>query len=422
MEMKNQLSDIIAGVSNTYGTEFLDRITKMLNRAIDADYTFIAMVDKNKYESRTITLVARGENAPNMVYSLSDTPCANVADDSVCCYPTGVCATFPKDQLLVDMNIDAYIGTPLHNSKGEVMGLIVALFEREIKNHANAVTLFQIFSGRISAEIERHDYEQRLEVYNQELSVLVKERTTELELALTTLKNNQSRMLETEKMASVGILAAGIAHEINNPLNFIKAGIDSVEEYLEEHFKNHVENLSPLFKLIREGVNRSSAIVKGLNQFSRSIDVNDEKINIHDVIDNCLAMLGGQIRNYITVRKKYTYDPVVCLGNGGKLHQAFLNLLTNAIQAIENEGDIQISTESINGNLLIYIKDTGVGISEENMAKISTPFFTTKDPGKGTGLGLSITYKIITDHKGSIQIKSEINKGSEFIVSIPSAT
>ena len=398
MEMKNQLSDIIAGVSNTYGTEFLDRITKMLNRAIDADYTFIAMVDKNKYESRTITLVARGENAPNMVYSLSDTPCANVADDSVCCYPTGVCATFPKDQLLVDMNIDAYIGTPLHNSK------------------------FQIFSGRISAEIERHDYEQRLEVYNQELSVLVKERTTELELALTTLKNNQSRMLETEKMASVGILAAGIAHEINNPLNFIKAGIDSVEEYLEEHFKNHVENLSPLFKLIREGVNRSSAIVKGLNQFSRSIDVNDEKINIHDVIDNCLAMLGGQIRNYITVRKKYTYDPVVCLGNGGKLHQAFLNLLTNAIQAIENEGDIQISTESINGNLLIYIKDTGVGISEENMAKISTPFFTTKDPGKGTGLGLSITYKIITDHKGSIQIKSEINKGSEFIVSIPSAT
>ena len=133
-------------------------------------------------------------------------------------------------------------------------------------------------------------------------------------------------------------------------------------------------------------------------------------------------IIGGQIRNYITVRKKYTYDPVVCLGNGGKLHQAFLNLLTNAIQAIENEGDIQISTESINGNLLIYIKDTGVGISEENMAKISTPFFTTKDPGKGTGLGLSITYKIITDHKGSIQIKSEINKGSEFIVSIPSAT
>ncbi|MCG6145054.1 sensor histidine kinase [Leptospira bandrabouensis] len=413
------LSDIIEAVSNTYGNEFLDRLTLKLASIIQADYTFIAIFDKERYESKTISLVAKGEIAENMAYSLKDTPCAQVFDNSICYYPNDVQKFFPLDQLLIEMKIEGYIGSPLLNSKKEVVGLIVGLFETEIPNKDQILTLFQIFSGRIAAELERSEYEARLEKNNHELETLVALRTSELTKTLEELRERQNQLIESEKMASLGFLSAGIAHEINNPLNFILGGYFGVRGILEGSALES-EKTKMFLDAIKEGVDRTSKIVKGLNQFTRSGDSTEERFDLHDILENCLVVLTHSLRDRIQVEKNMFVQPLVVKGNSGKIHQVFLNILTNAIQAMEGkDGTLSVQSYRDSNFGIIVITDTGVGIPIEHQNKIRNPFFTTKDPGKGVGLGLPIAYKIIQDHNGSIEMESEWGKGTTFRIKLP---
>jgi signal transduction histidine kinase len=141
--------------------------------------------------------------------------------------------------------------------------------------------------------------------------------------------------------------------------------------------------------------------------------------NMHFVIDNCLTMLQNQLKNKVEIKKNYTEIPFKVLGNEGKLHQAILNIISNAEQSIENNGTIEIHTEVKNNYVLINITDSGTGISPENLPKIFDPFFTTKNPGKGTGLGLSITYKIVEEHEGTLTYESQLGKGTKAIIKLP---
>ncbi|MCG6149346.1 sensor histidine kinase [Leptospira levettii] len=415
------LSNIIEAVSNTYGKEFLNRLTEKMSTVIGADYTFIALFDKEKYESKTVALVAKGSLVDNMAYSLEGTPCADVFDNNVCYYPTDVQKLFPNDLLLVEMKIKGYIGTPLVNSKQETMGLIVGLYESEIRENEKdqVITLFQIFSGRIAAELERLDYESQLEQYNRKLESLVKERTIALENTLTELHERQNQLIESEKLASLGLLSAGIAHEINNPLNFILGGYHGIKDYISES-SEQFGKVKFYLEAIKEGVDRTSKIVKGLNQYTRVGESNSEEINIHETLDHCLVMLAHTLRDGIKVVQKFEAMNPVILGSSTKIHQCFFNILTNAIQSMDGmQGELQIYTISKENQIKIDIIDTGVGILPEYKYKIMTPFFTTKEPGKGVGLGLSIAYKIIQDHHGSIQFESELGIGTKFMIEFP---
>jgi two-component system, NtrC family, sensor kinase len=178
------LSEIIQGLSNTCGKEFYRRITLNLHNVIGADYTFIARLDRTRYTSKTLCLVAHGEVADNFEYSLDDTPCADVGDNSLCLYPNDITHFFPKDQLLIDMKIKGYVGSPLRNSDGSIFGLVVGLFEQEIPSVDDVSALFEIFSGRISVEIERTEQQCLLKEYNENLESLVEDRTKELQCAL----------------------------------------------------------------------------------------------------------------------------------------------------------------------------------------------------------------------------------------------
>ncbi|MBN2520824.1 MAG: PAS domain S-box protein [Bacteroidales bacterium] len=283
---------------------------------------------------------------------------------------------------------------------------------------------------------EKKKIEKELDIYRKKLENLVKERTQELantnikliernkELhkAIEELNKAQQKLVEAEKMASLGILAAGVAHEINNPLNFIHGGIIGLEDYFDENLKEHKQKVITLINAINTGIERASKIVTSLNHFSRNTDSLDEQCDIHSIIDNCLIMLENQLKYRIKVIKTYTSENAVITGNNGKLHQAILNILTNGIQAIENDGTITINTNIINNNFQITIKDSGKGIEKENINKIFDPFFTTKAPGVGSGLGLAITYNIIKEHNGNIELKSEINVGSTFKLYIPITT
>lgn len=286
----------------------------------------------------------------------------------------------------------------------------------------------------------RKKTEQELEKYHENLEQLVKDRTEklhltneelistnnelilqqeELQAALDELNNAHQQLVESEKMASLGILAAGISHEINNPLNFIQGGLTGLEEYFNDKLASHKKNVKILLDGIQEGITRAAKIVASLNHFSRSSESQNEICDIHAIIDNCLVMLQNHLKYRITVKRDYTDPPFTLYGNEGKLHQAFLNILLNACQAIQDTGTLSIATETSRHDLLISITDTGCGIKPDDLPKVFDPFFTTKAPGMGTGLGLSITYKIIQEHRGEIELKSLEHEGTKVTIKLP---
>lgn len=230
------------------------------------------------------------------------------------------------------------------------------------------------------------------------------------------LKQTQKLLITSEKMASLGVLAAGVGHEINNPLNFIKNGIEALSKKLEG---NKDEELQSYFKIVNEGVDRATNIVKSLSHFSRRGPNTNEKCNIHEIIENCLLILHNKIRNRVRVLTNFTRNGAQLKGNEGRLHQAMMNIIANAEQAIKDEGTIEITTLIKDDFMEIWIEDDGEGIPEQNLMKISDPFFTTKPPGEGTGLGLFITFSIIEEHGGSIDVKSKPGEGSKFIIRLP---
>jgi len=230
------------------------------------------------------------------------------------------------------------------------------------------------------------------------------------------LIKTQKLLITSEKMASLGVLAAGVGHEINNPLNFIKNGIEALNMKLNGSLN---EDLKSYFKIINEGVERASNIVKSLSHFSRRGPSTDEKCNIHDIIENCLLILHNRIRNRVRITTDFTKQSPVVIGNEGRLHQAMMNIIANAEQAIGDEGNIKITTRRKQGFMVVEVSDDGEGIPEENLMKISDPFFTTKAPGEGTGLGLFITSSIIEEHSGILDVNSETEQGTTFTIKLP---
>lgn len=269
---------------------------------------------------------------------------------------------------------------------------------------------------------------RRLTSNNLHLEKTVKDRTKELEqqkqelkIAIDQLKNAQEQMIQSDKMASLGILAAGVAHEINNPLNFIQGGVEGLEQTLKNIESVKEEDYVVLMGAIKEGIHRASTIVNSLNEFSHASDKKMEPCDIHHLIENCLTMIRYRLKHGITLVKDFTDEQLIVMGNNGKLHQAFLNIITNSIQAIDKDGEIRIVTRVSGDNAVIDFVDSGQGIKPEHLSKITEPFFSTKEPGRGTGLGLSITYSIINEHDGTLRYSSKWGEGTTAVVTLPLA-
>ncbi len=342
--------------------------------------------------------------------------------------------------------------------------------------------------ARVSLHLKLHYLTQRLEIQNSllqqkieeeaatkaqlqrlthYLEERVKERTVELSQALEKIKQSQIQLVQSEKMSSLGQLVAGIAHEINNPVNFIYGNLDPAQTYVEDlielvkHFQRdcpkrslelqaHIDNielgflqedLPKLLNSLKVGANRIRDIVLSLRNFSRLDETDMKLVDIHEGIDSTVLILQHRLkftpeRPTIKVIKQYGEIPLVeCYPS--QLNQVFMNILANAIDALEEHGKkgrkkniadteldpciINIRTERTSSDrIAIAISDNGPGIPERLHTKLFDPFFTTKPIGKGTGLGLSISHQIVVErHHGKIVCFSKPGKGTEFVIEIP---
>ncbi len=243
---------------------------------------------------------------------------------------------------------------------------------------------------------------------------------------ITEFKRTQAQLVQAGKLAGIGQLAAGIAHEINNPLSGVLGYAKRLMKKAEdEEIKKTpgFESFQREMKLIVDSALRCKKIIDGLLKFSRTSDTVSMAVNINEVIDEALILFGNQLSSQnIELNKILSPNIPTIRANHTQIQQVFTDIIINAIQAMPNGGVLTIATRPVNSSAVeIEFTDTGEGISKENLPKIFEPFFTTREPGKGTGLGLYMIYRILQGHHGHIDVKSEIGKGATFVITLPVA-
>ncbi len=274
----------------------------------------------------------------------------------------------------------------------------------------------------------------------------------QLEALVKKLKQTQGQLMQSEKMASIGQLAAGVAHEINNPVGYVYSNIGTLERYLKDMFllldayrrsevsvevNGHTsgreirqiqeeidlpflrKDVVALVRECKEGINRVKKIVQDLRDFSRAgLEDVWQFVDLHQGLESTLNIVWNELKYKCELRKEYGDLPLVeCLPS--QINQVFMNLLVNAAQAIPDKGVVTIRSGRRGGQVWIEISDTGRGIQTEHLGRLFEPFFTTKPPGQGTGLGLPVSYGIVERHGGRIEVESEVDQGTTFRVWLP---
>jgi signal transduction histidine kinase len=317
---------------------------------------------------------------------------------------------------------------------------------------SSLLELFTLLSERNQkltlANDEVRQAKAALEVVNQSLELRVQERTRDLAATVARLQHTQNQLLQSEKMAAVGQLAAGVAHEINNPLGFVTSNLGALANYLNQLFglidvcqgevsalpagarirvdeaAKHIEleflreDIPGLIRESREGLARVKRIVSDLQDFS----VKDEGVwalaDLNHSMESALNVVGNELKSKAEViRQLAPLPPVWCIAS--EINQVLVNLLLNAAQAIEVRGVVTVRTQTQKEHVLLEVSDTGCGMSDEVQSRIFEPFYTTKAIGKGTGLGLSTVWEIIRRHNGHVEVRSIPGAGTTFLISLP---
>lgn len=296
---------------------------------------------------------------------------------------------------------------PIYNLN-KLLGIIVILSHQKRELNDEIDILESVAAQLGNAIIQAQLYEKDLKIM------------AELQTTLKELKDTQVQLINSEKMASLGQLIAGVAHEINTPLASINSNNSMIAKFIKKiEDKDLAETLTEINALDHEAVTRISNIVKSLKKFVRLDEADLQDADINKELDLTLDLIRHETKNRIEVIKNYSELPLIkCYPN--MLNQVFMNILINACQSIKGEGQIVITTLFKENSLTVKIKDNGVGIKKDQLDKIFSAGYTTKGVGVGTGLGLAISQKIVQKHEGEISVSSELGKGSEFTITIPS--
>ena len=280
--------------------------------------------------------------------------------------------------------------------------------------------LLQTLANQSAIAIENARSFEEIAKLNEALEARVETRTREL-------RETQDQLMQSEKLKSMGQLVAGVAHELNNPIGFVHANIQLLDEYISRLLEGSVdpteteqvrEAISKLLLRSREGTQRVKEIVQDLRTFSRMDQAEIEEVDLHQELNRTLALMAPRFKHGVEVERDYgELPPVRCYP--GQLNQVFLNLLMNAADAMQGHGRVTVRTRLTEAGVRLDFEDTGPGIEAELLSRLFDPFFTTKEVGQGTGLGLSISYSIIERHAGRIFAVSPAGGGAIFSIEIP---
>ncbi len=332
----------------------------------------------------------------------------------------------------LDVRLDIASKDEIGNLALSFNGMTTSLREAKEKMQTQADELQAQNEQLQTTHAELEEKSQFLEQQKSE----IEQKNHDLEIAMEQLKNAQEQLVMSEKMASLGNLVAGVAHEVNTPIGAVHSAADVISRCIgkikgilkscqtleevnsSEQFRKSLKILEDNNKVTTTASERITKIVRSLKTFARLDEAEFQKADIHEGLDNTLTLIDHEIKNRITVVRDYGQIPEIsCYPN--QLNQVFMNIFMNAVQAIEKAGQITIKSHLRSGEVVVTVSDSGRGIPPDNMDKIFDPGFTTGGVGVGTGLGLSISYNIIQKHHGEIKVESEVGKGSTFTVILP---
>ena len=420
------LRSITLSTSRFAGEQFFNQLVKELAIALDVYYVIAGegIIEDGVEKIRTLAVWAGDSFLPNMTYSLADTPCRNVADQSMCFHPCNIQKEYPDDLLLAEMKAESYIGMPMVGTDGKTLGTLVALDVRAMDEDKRllALSLLSIFSARCAAELEH----QRREA---ELESLVRQRTQALEEA-------RDRLIESEKLAALGGLVAGIAHEINTPVGIAVTASSSIGDFVRS-LENAVEqgkisrsslhevvaNIRQGAELVQRNLERASALISNFKQLAA--DQTHAEVSVFPLLEYLNMLANAHLPE---LRKAHV--EVHCLVDeglrvrlsAGMLAQIVSNLLMNAlVHAFPGRpnGVVTISAVAQGQDLVLQVADNGVGVPPEVRARMLEPFFTTRRGQGGTGLGLHIVYTMVRRQGGALSLASEPGQGLTVTIRLP---
>jgi PAS domain S-box-containing protein len=384
---------------------FFNQLAEYLARVLGMDFVCIDRLDPDGLTAHTVAVWSDGHFEDNVSYTLQDTPCGQLASQELCCYPTSVCQFFPKDQVLLDLQAESYVGATLFSHTGEPIGLIAVIGRKPLHNRKVAEDALQLVAVRAAGEMKR---------------LLMEEEN----------KSLQAQLMQSQKMEAIGTLAGGIAHDFNNILSAVLGYAEMARDASPEE--------SPLARdldKVLEASHRAAALVKQILAFSRQAETERIALQPVPIVKEAIKLLRPTLPSTIVIKQHLETPTRPICADPTQFHQIVMNLCTNAFHAMEQTGgvldisledceltpsDLQLYPDIQPGNfVLLAIGDTGSGIPPEIKDRIFDPYFTTKGVGKGTGMGLAIVHGIVATAGGFVVCESEPGKGTIFRIYYP---
>ncbi|EQC47506.1 sensor histidine kinase [Bacteriovorax sp. Seq25_V] len=412
------------------GKEYVKALVQNISEGLGIEYLLVGMPKSDSPQViKTDITWAGGKLVDNIEYNLSGTPCSNVITGRrVCIHSEKVAADFPDDVLLQEMGVEAYVGSPIILPDGELLGLFVLLDTKKFENSAFLEAAIEIFASRIGVEIARERADQRILDLNDE----VKSQVSEKELII---KKTHQSLLEQEKLASLGKLVAGVAHEMRNPLNLVLnssiIATDMVKELEKklDHEDDIVSELRECLDIIHLHSNRMYNTLKIMLDHEVEPESIGTERDLIQIVDESIryAYHASKIKEagvVVDLQKKFSSESLK-LELTADIQSVFLNIIENALFSIYTKymnqkysAKLSIDVLKSENGVRVIIEDNGMGIPEGILSSIFDPFFTTKKGANGTGLGLSLTKKIIDKNNGRISVESVEGEGAKFTIEL----
>jgi len=409
-----------------FGKDYVREMVRSLATTLDVRYVFVGhALESDKTKIQTDFLWSDGKFVDNLIYDLKDTPCENVVCGTrVSCYAEKVADQFPEDRMLKYMNAEAYVGAPFLTPEGGLVGILVIIDDKPFRDREMYTFVVEFFAARIGTEYYR-------QLFEDSLQRLVDVRTKELRAAFEDLSRTQKQLLNQEKLATIGRITFGIAHELKNPLNVIINAAEVIQELMAE--ENITGPMLTAAENIKQHGHRANYIITSmLKQARQEPAVAPETVDVSDMVDRSLelcarSILDPDFKSKLKIHKNIEPQATLKISDAPSVERGFINLVDNAIYALREKykkqpgfvPNLWVELKAQAPHLHISIRDNGTGVSPSNLARIFDEFYTTKPPGEGTGLGLSIAKEVLEKNNGKISIQSTEGEMTEVIVSFP---